>query len=245
MQADVFHLYSLKEGIAYGSVLIDYAIIGSPVSEWRIAVPAEVGNLAIESQNVQSWRRDEETDQVIVTLHQPALGETTLLLTFEQPMDARNGLLQPGQVAPVGVQGERGYIQVVSPSQVRQEIAAASDGLLRMESAELPPELQALTSSPSLGVYQYTSRPFDLQMNIQWFEPGETVDQVVDFADLKSRVSSDGQVVTEARFFVKTRGRKALAAQAPRGDEAVGDQGQQCDGQRPHRPRRDARPARC
>ncbi|MGI9242114.1 MAG: hypothetical protein ACR2RV_15050, partial [Verrucomicrobiales bacterium] len=217
VQADVFHLYSLKEGIAYGSVLIDYAIIGSPVSEWKIAVPAELGNLAIESQNVQSWRRDEEDGQVTVTLHQPALGEATLLLTFEQPMDARNGLLQPGQVAPVGVQGERGYIQVVSPSQVRQEIAAASGNLLRMESSELPPELQPLSSSPSLAVYQYTSRPFDLQMNIQWFEPGETVDQVVDFADLKSRVSSDGQVVTEARFFVKTRGRKALRLKLPEG----------------------------
>ena len=217
VQADVFHLYSLKEGIAYGSVLIDYAIIGSPVNEWRIAVPAEVGNLAIESQNVQSWRRDEQNDQVIVTLHQPALGEATLLLTFEQPMDARNGLLQPGQVTPVGVQGERGYIQVVSPAQVRKEVTAASDGLLQMESSELPPELQALSSSPSLAVYQYTSRPFNLQMNIQWFEPGETVDQVVDFADLKSHVSSDGQVVTEARLFVKTRGRKALRLRLPEG----------------------------
>jgi len=217
VQADVFHLYSLKEGIAYGSVLIDYAIIGSPVNEWRITVPAELGNLAIESQNVQSWRRDEENGEVIVTLHQPALGEATLLLTFEQPMDARNGLLQPGQVGPVGVQGERGYIQVVSPSQVRQEIAAASGGLLKMESSELPPELQTLSSSPSLAVYQYTSRPFDLQMNIQWFEPGQTLDQVVDFADLKSRVSSDGQVVTEARLFVKTRGRKALRLRLPEG----------------------------
>lgn len=217
VQADVFHLYSLKEGIAYGSVLIDYAIIGSPVSEYRIAVPAEIGNLAIESQNVQSWRRDEEANQVIVTLHQPALGETTLLLTFEQPMDSRNGLLRPGQVEPVGVQGERGYIQVVSPSQVRQEIANASDGLLKIDSSELPTELKPLSSSPSLAVYQYSARPFDLQMNVQWFDPGETVDQVVDFAELESHVSSDGQVVTQAKFFVKTRGRKALRMKLPEG----------------------------
>ena len=35
-QADVFHLYSLKEGIVYGSVLINYFVVGAPANEWRI-----------------------------------------------------------------------------------------------------------------------------------------------------------------------------------------------------------------
>jgi len=208
VQADVFHLYTLKQGIAHGSVLIDYFVIGSPVSEWRIKVPEEIGNIAIESQNVQGWTR--EGDEVVVNLHQAALGAVRLLLTFEQPMNARGGILKPGQIAPSNVQGERGYIQIVSPVQVRQKITKASTELLKMEAVELPPDVRLLTSSPSLAVYQYSSREFELEMDVQWYQPGEMIEQVVDFAELKSHVSSDGQVVTDALFFVKTRGRKAL-----------------------------------
>ena len=216
VQADVFHLYSLKEGIVYGSVLINYFVVGAPASEWRIEVPATVGNIDVIGQGVRrDWRR--EGNQVIVTLHQPVLGASTLLVTFEEPMSARGGVINPGEVRPLGVQAERGYLQVVSPLQVKHEILKADGGLLKLEPLELPAEFRLLTSSPSLAVYQYTARPFTLNLSVNWYQPGETVDQVIDFAKLSSQVSRDGQVVTEARFFVKTRGRKALRMELPAG----------------------------
>jgi hypothetical protein len=216
VQADVFHLYSIKEGIVYGSVLINYFVVGAPATEWRIEVPKSVGNIDVVGQNVQrDWRR--EGDQVIVSLHQPVLGGATLLVTFEQPMSARGGSINPGQVRPLGVQAERGYVEVVSPLQVKTEIRRAEGGLLRLESTELPAEFRLLSSSPALAVYQYTARPFNLEMGVEWYAQGETVDQAVDFAKLSSHVSRDGQVVTDAQYFVKTRGRKALRVLLPEG----------------------------
>ena len=216
VQADVFHLYSLKEGIVYGSVLLNYFVIGAPASEWRIEVPPAAGNIDVVGQNVRrDWRR--EGNQVIVSLHQPVLGAATLLITFEQPMSARGGTIRPGEVRPLGVQAERGFIQVVSPLQVKSKIGKAEGGLLRLEPLELPAEFRLFTSSPSLAVYQYTARPFTLEMDAEWYAPGETVDQIVDFAKLSSQVARDGQVVTDARFFVKTRGRKALRLVLPAG----------------------------
>lgn len=209
VQSDVFHLYTLREGVVYGSVLINYFVVGAPASEWRIAVPDTAGNIDVSGQGVRrDWRR--EGGELIVTLHQPVLGAATLLVTFEEPMSARGGVIKPGEVRPIGVQAERGYVQVVSPLQVKHQVQKAEGGLLRLEALELPPEFRPLTSSPSLAVYQYTTRPFALELGIEWYAPGETVDQVVDFAKLSSQVSRDGQVVTDARFFVKTRGRKAL-----------------------------------
>ena len=73
-------------------------------------------------------------------------------------------------------------------------------------------------------------RDVTIGMKIEWFEPGETVGQVVDFAKLSSRVSRDGQVVTDARFFVKSRGRVpcwTLPAGRP-----VGNQGRWRDRER-------------
>ena len=216
VQADVFHLYSLKEGVVYGSVLFNYFVVGAPAGEWRIEVPETVGNIDVVGQNVRrDWRR--EGNQVIVTLHQPVLGAATLLITFEQPMSARGGTIHPGELRPLGVQGERGFVQVVSPLQVKHTINTAEGGLLKLEPLELPAEFRLLTSSPSLAVYQYTARPFKLEMGVEWYPQAETVDQIVDFAKLSSQVSRDGQVVTDARFFVKTRGRKALRMVLPAG----------------------------
>lgn len=216
IQTDVFHLYSLKEGVVYGSVLFNYFVVGAPATEWRIEVPETVGNIDVVGQNVRrDWRR--EGNQVIVALHQPVLGAATLLITFEQPMSARGGVIHPGELRPLGVQGERGFIHVVSPLQVKSSLNKAEGGLLKLEPLELPAEFRLLTSSPSLAVYQYTARPFTLEMGIEWYPQAETVDQIVDFAKLSSQVSREGQVVTDARFFVKTRGRKALRLVLPAG----------------------------
>jgi hypothetical protein len=216
IQADAFHLYSIKEGVVYGSVLLNYFVVGAPASEWRIQVPSTVGNIDVVGQNVRrDWRR--EGDQVIVSLHQPVLGAATLLVTFEQPMSARGGTIRPGEVRPLGVQAERGYIEVVSPLQVKHEIKSAEGGLLKLEPLELPAEFRLLTTSPTLAVYQYTARPFALEMALEWYAQGETVDQVVDFAKLSSQISRDGQVVTDVQYFVKTRGRKALRLILPEG----------------------------
>jgi hypothetical protein len=54
-------------------------------------------------------------------------------------------------------------------------------------------------------------------MNIEWYAPADTAEQVVDFARLSSQISRDGQVVTDARYFVKTRGQKALRIVLPEG----------------------------
>ena len=216
IQADAFHLYSVKEGIIYGSVLLNYFVVGAPANEWRIEVPESVGNIDVVGQNVRrDWRR--EGNQVIVSLHQPVLGAATLLVTFEQPMSARGGTIKPGEVRPLGVQSERGYIEVVSPLQVKQEIKKAEGGLLKLEQLELPPEFRLLTTSPALAAYQYTARPFNLEMAFEWYAPSETVDQIVDFAKLSSQISRDGQVVTDVHYFVKTRGRKALRLTLPEG----------------------------
>lgn len=215
IQADVFHLYSLKAGAAYGSVLINYFVVGAPATEWRVSVPAEtIGNIDVTGQNVgRDWRR--EGDTVIVPLSRPLLGAGTLLLTFEQPMPAEGGELSPGEVRPLNVQAERGYIQVVSPLQVKFPDPLSEGSLLKIDPTELPAEFRLLSSAPTLSAWQYTARDFTIGAKVEWFDPGETVDQVVDFLKLSTQISRDGQWVTDARFFVKSKSRAALRVKLP------------------------------
>lgn len=212
--ADVFHLYALSEGAARASVIINYFVTGAPVSEWEIAVPADVANPAVEGQNVRTWRR--ETDKLIVSLHQPVIGPSTLLVTFEETIAGAGGTLMAGRVAPLGVADERGYIEVVSPGQVKFD-AAASPELLALDPLELPAEFRLLSAAPALGVWQYTARPFELNCAIGWLEPGTTVPQAVEFAEAVTRVSAEGEAVTDLVYYVKSRARGALDLILPEG----------------------------
>lgn len=213
VQADVFHLYSLKTGVCYGSVLMNFFVVGAPATEWRVALPEGVGNVDVSGQNAgRDWRRGGDT--LVVPLSRPLSGAGTLLLTFEQPMNARGGSIAPGAARPLGVQGERGYVQVVSPLQVNHRVDVEG-GLLAIDASELPTEFRLLSSAPTIGAWQYTSPDFKIALDVEWFVDGETVDQVVDFAKLATRVARDGAWVTDARFFVKSRGRAALRMKFP------------------------------
>ncbi|MCB1229156.1 MAG: hypothetical protein KDN19_02755 [Verrucomicrobiae bacterium] len=213
IQADLFHLYSLVEGTAYASAVVNYFVTGAPVSEWELKVPETLENVTVDGQDVRTWRRDGDT--LKVSLHQPVIGPYTLLVTFEEAIGNEGGRLTAGEVTPLGVQSERGYVELVSPKQVRVDPVTVSEGLLPLDPLELPAEFRLLSGAPSLGVWQYTERPFALDFDVGWFEPGTTVDQVVEFADIGTEVSADGEVVTDLVYYVKSRGRSALSIKLP------------------------------
>lgn len=213
VQSDVFHLYSLSQETVYGSSLINYFITGAPVSEWKINVPESMGNVMVDGQNVRTWRR--EGDTLIVSLHQPVMGAYTLLVTFEEKPNKSNSTFLAGRVSPTGVQSERGYVQVVSPMQVEIDTLSMSKDMLPLDPLELPAEFRLLATAPPLGTWQYTSRPFDLNLQVRWFEPGSTADQVIEFSEANSRVSPDGELVTDVLYYVKSRGQRTLKIKLP------------------------------
>jgi hypothetical protein len=213
IQSDVFHLVSLSQGTVYGSALINYSVTGAPVAEWQLNVPATLGNVTVDGQAIRNWRR--EGDTLIVSLQQPILGAYTLLVTFEEKPNVAEGSFQAGLVAPLGVQGDRGYIEVVSPVQVEMESLLVSSQLLVLDPLELPAEFRLLSTAPALGTWQYTQRPFELRLKVNWFDPGTTAAQVIEFSEVNSRVSQDGEVVTDLLYYVNSRGQRTLKLQLP------------------------------
>jgi hypothetical protein len=216
IQADVFHLYSLSERRAHASILLNYLVTGSPVSALEIAIPKSAENVAAEGRDVRGWQRD--GDVLNVALHQPVLGTYTLLLTWQEALPAENATIHPGAAQPLKVASERGFLQVVSPIQVTTQVAKISPGLLSIDPMELPAELRLLNAAPPLATYQYTARPCDLALQVQWFDRADTAPQLVEFAEVEDRVSPDGDVVTSLSAFVKSRGQSGFRFQLPGGE---------------------------
>ena len=74
-----------------------------------------------------------------------------------------------------------------------------------------------MSHAPTLAAWQYQRRPFELATDFLWFSRGETARQVVEFAQIKSRISRDGGVVTVSTFDVRTRGERNLEFEGARG----------------------------
>ncbi len=219
IQSDVFHLISLSQGTVYGSALVNYFITGAPTAELQLTVPTALGNVTVDGQDIRTWRREGET--LFVSLQQVVLGPYTLLITFEEKPAELDGSFQAGVIAPQRVQGDRGYIEVVSPVQVEIEPLLVSNQLLVLDPLELPAEFRLLSTAPALGTWQYTERPFDLKLKVNWFEPGTTATQVVEYSEANSRVSTDGELVTDVLYYVKSRGQALAALAIARGAGSV------------------------
>src|SRR5207244_10834781 len=81
-----------------------------------------------------------------------------------------------------------------------------SAGLLPLETGEVPPEYRLFFDAPILAEYRYSARPFNLKLALSPLTQGDSLSQVVDRASLTTRISKDGQVLTDAHYFVKSRG---------------------------------------
>ncbi len=215
IQADAFHLFSVGEGIAYGSSIVNYLISGAPVAAFKIELSDEYFNVEFTGKDIRNWQKIDGGYQV--QLHTPVAGSYTLLATYERPFKAQGEKLAFTGARPLDAQSEQGYTILVSTYQFQVQPVNLSPGLLPLEPGEVPAEYRLFFDAPILAAYRYTARPFNLELELKPLVQGETVSQVVDRAMLTTRISEEGQVVTDARYFVKNKGAPSLRLVLPEG----------------------------
>ncbi len=217
VQADALHLFSIGEGVAYGSSVINYSISGAPVSSFKVALSPEYFNVEFTGKDIRSWQETNGT--YLVQLHTPVLGAYTLLATYERPFQAQGETLTFTGARPLDVVSEQGYTLVTSTYQFRVKPVSVSSGLLAIETREVPPEYRLFFDAPLLAAYRYLARPFDLKLALSPLAQGKSLSQVVDRALLSTQVSKQGQVLTDAQYFVKNRGNPFFSVTCPQGAE--------------------------
>lgn len=215
VQVDALHLFSIGEGIAYGSSLFNYVVSGAPVPAFKVELSAEYFNVEFTGKDIRNWQKVE--GGYAVQLQTPVSGAYTLLATYERPFKPQGETLTFTGARPLDAQTEQGYTLVISDHQFEVKTESASRGLLRLETGEVPPEYRLFFDSPILAAYRYASRPFDLKLALSPLAQGESLNQVVDRASITNHISKEGQVLTDARYFVKSRGNPNFRLTLPPG----------------------------
>jgi hypothetical protein len=204
VQVDGFHLFSIGEGVAYGSSVMNYLISGAPVSAFRVELSDEYFNVEFTGKDVRNWQKI--TNGYLVQLHSPVGGAYTLLASYERPFKSQGETLTFTGARPLDAQSEQGHTIVVSAYQFQVKPVAVSPTLLPLETGEVPSEYRLFFDAPILRAYRYTARPFDLQLELSPLAQGDSLNQVVDRASLTTRISKEGQILTSVSYFVKNRG---------------------------------------
>ncbi len=217
MQADVFHLFSIGEGIAYGSSVMNYVISGAPVSAFRVELSDEYFNVEFTGKDIRNWEKT--TNGYIVQLNTPVSGAYTLLATYERPFKPQGETLAFTGARPLDAQSESGHTIVISAYQFQVKPAAVSPGLLALEPGEVPAEYRLFFDQPVLAAYRYSARPFDLKLALSPLAQGDSLAQVVDRASLTTHISKEGQALTDVRYLVKSRGNPNFRVTLPEGTE--------------------------
>jgi hypothetical protein len=215
VQASALHLFSIGEGIAYGSSVINYVVSGAPMAAFKIELSSEYYNVEFTGKDLRNWQKTE--GGYVVQLHTPVAGAYTLLATYERPFKAQGETLAFTGARPLDAQSEEGYTLITSAYQFEVKPADVSAGLLPLETGEVPPEYRLFFDAPVLAAYRYAARPFDLKLSLNPLAQGDSLNQIVDRASLDTRISKEGQVLTDIRYFIKNRGNPHFRLTIPDG----------------------------
>lgn len=217
VQADVFHLFSIGQGIAYGSSVMNYVVSGAPVSEFHVGLPADYLNVEFTGDGIRSWEKTQSG--FVVQLVTPVSGAYTLLATYEEPFQQQGQTLAFTGARASDAQSESGHTIIISAYPFQVKPVDVSANLTELEPGEVPPEYRLFFDQPVLKAYSYSSRPFNLELELSPLAQGDSLAQVVDRAALTTRISRQGQAVTDARYYVKSRGNPNFSVTLPAGTE--------------------------
>ena len=207
------HIASVSEGMAYGSSVITYLISGSPASVLKLKAPAELPNVEFTGRDIRGWRLVDGVYEV--QMHAPVMGAYTLLCSYDYPYLAGDeGTVYLSGFQPEDSDKDQGYALAVSERQFLFETEGA-EGAIKLDPTEIPSEHRLLFSAPILAAYQYLARPFELTAKLSPLVQGETIQQVVDRAEVTTDISSDGHQVTDVRYLLKSRGASHLKMTLP------------------------------
>ena len=213
VMADVLHLHTIGEGMVYGSSVLNYFVSGAPLSQIVVRMDEEVYNVEFTGPDVRDWTQSEEGYQV--NLHRPISGAYTLLASYERPFDARGETISFHGARPVGIQSEQGYLIVTSSDQFRIQPVSVPDTFKSIEPTEVPAEHRLFIHSPMLASYQYSRESTGLTLALEPLAQGKTLELVVDRALIRTRVSSSGEMMTDAQYFIKSQGNAMLPLRLP------------------------------
>lgn len=219
VHAEVFHLVSIGEGAMYGSCSFTFNVGSAPVKQFRVRVPAACQNVEFTGRDIRGWQKDAKDPEIYtVTLQEKVSGDYTLLVTYSQPLDDKDGTVVAGVIQALDAESETGYIALAGAASLAAGAELGRDAnVLALNSGELPQEYALLINDPVLKAYKFVGQPHGVQVKVTRYATEPLLGQVADHQRLETRISEAGEAVTTAAYFVKNTSQPYFRVTLPEG----------------------------
>ncbi len=223
IRMEAFHLLSLGEGVAYGSVAANYFITGSPVDELRFVIAPELDNIQFVGRDVRRWRQDpNDPTRWIVTLQRKVIGDYNLGVTYTQRYDSEQPLVLIGGVEGEGVETQIGFVGIASHLNLKLTSDIKPDaGLLVIDREEMPANYRLLINAPLLQTYKYVAAPHTGRVRIDPYERGVLTPVVIELMQAETNIvprdNAAVESLTKVRYKVKNSSQQFLTLSIPVG----------------------------
>ncbi len=216
INAEIFDLATFGESAVYGSSLVTYLINGAPVRTLKLAIPTAWRNVEVTGRDVRSWRNESGT--CVVSLQEKVVGDYTLLVTYDVAVPYEAGELQAGGLRALDAATEGGYLALAAPPGVALVSETnRAPGLLTIAAEELPSEYAVMIKDPVLRAYKYANGSHAASVAFRRYTAKDLLDHVADLVLLNTRLSEEGEAVTELSCQVKNASRQYLGVTLPQG----------------------------
>ena len=196
IRAEAFHLISLGEGMAYGSLALTYFISGAPVDELKFRVAPELH--AVEFTGLDVSSRTQEGDIITVKLRRKVIEDYNLGVTYSQRILDDSPQFLAGGVSCAGVETQTGFIAIASHRNLNVEGQDADPALIRIGVDEIPSQYRLLVTAPILSSYKYVGTPHQTTLLIKPFRQGAMLPMIVEFVKAVTTLSITDNQETES-----------------------------------------------
>ena len=144
VQADAFHLFSIGEGIAYGSSVMNYVVSGAPVSAFKVELSDEYFNVEFTGKDIRNWQKTD--GGYVVQLHTPVSGAYTLAGDLRAALQGAGRDADLHRRAPARRAIRAGlhphHQRLPVPGEARRCVARPAAARDRRSAARIPPVLR-------------------------------------------------------------------------------------------------------
>ncbi len=219
VRTEAFHLISIGEGVAYGSVVINYFVSGAPVDELYFRIPDGLQNVEFVGNDVRSWAK--QGNLLKVKLQRKIIGDYNLGLTHSQRYEAGSKILVGG-VECARVETQTGYICIASHLNLKLESRGKPDAnLLEIDRSEVPSNYRLLVNAPVMKTYKYVNTSHSVSMGLTAYERTALLPVVVEIMEIGTELAvgekRQTESVTRIRYKIKNSSSQFLTLGMPEG----------------------------
>jgi hypothetical protein len=222
LRVEAFHLLSLGEGLAYGSVAVNYYITGSPVDELHFIISPELENVDFIGSDVRRAVRSPDDNRLwTVKLQRKVIGDYNLGVSYQQRCED-GATITAGGVACNRVTTQTGHIVIASHLNLTLSPQAdLGPNVFSVMRDEIPSDYRLLVNAPILEAFKYVNAPHDASLTVSAYPYGSLPSVIIDMMEAETKLSirSEGRIesLTRLRYTIKNASGQFLPLRLPKG----------------------------